>query len=134
MQYKVKTLSVGGAYNKIFYSGAIVTAEDFPPGNIDSLVKDGSLIPYDAEEIVAAEIATHDNLQDVDLTEALEENPEQTVDGDAEEEVQEESTAEVQPIDYEGMEMKELKALATSKGIEYKGNISKKDLIEKLKA
>lgn len=41
--YKVIALSVGGLNNKIFNSGETVTADNFPRGNAEDLVKQGFL-------------------------------------------------------------------------------------------
>ncbi len=42
-KYKVVALSVGGLNKKIYNSGDIVTAENFPSGNAELLVKGGFL-------------------------------------------------------------------------------------------
>lgn len=49
-KYKVKALYLGGLFNKIFNSGDEVTADDFPTGNVASLVQNGFLMPMDPPE------------------------------------------------------------------------------------
>lgn len=45
MNYKVKSLSVGGLRKKAFESGDIVTDENFKPGRAKELVQQGFLVP-----------------------------------------------------------------------------------------
>jgi len=45
MKFKVIALSVGGLGKKIFSSGDIVTAENFPSGHAEKLVEQGFLEP-----------------------------------------------------------------------------------------
>lgn len=49
MTYKVIVLSVGSSKNKIFYSGDIVTTEDFEEEEAEGLVRDGFLEEYKEE-------------------------------------------------------------------------------------
>ncbi len=42
-KFKVIALSVGGLNNKIFRSGDMVQENNFPQGNVDTLVKEGFL-------------------------------------------------------------------------------------------
>jgi hypothetical protein len=49
-RFRVKTLSVSGIGNKIHYAGDVVTAKNFPEGNIDKLVEEGYVVPYDGED------------------------------------------------------------------------------------
>lgn len=53
-KYKVIALTVGGRGNKIFKSKDIVTEDQFLPGHIDELVKNGFIAPFE-EEIFALE-------------------------------------------------------------------------------
>ena len=59
-KYKVIALSVGGASNKIFRSGDVVTDADFAPGHAEKLVKGGYIKPLeDSPAARLAEIASH---------------------------------------------------------------------------
>jgi len=50
MKFIVIALSVGGLGNKIYNSGDIVTDGNFPKENIDALVRQGFLKPFDEVE------------------------------------------------------------------------------------
>lgn len=55
-KYKVIALSVGGARNKVYKSGDIVTAESFPPGNAEKLVATGFIIPVAIEKAISTSL------------------------------------------------------------------------------
>lgn len=69
MQYKVKTLSVGGRGNKIFYYGETVSDENFPGSNAKDLVKSGHLEPINKESVEIIEtVSSVEEAEEVDLS------------------------------------------------------------------
>lgn len=62
-KYKVIALTVGGRGNKIFKSKDIVTEDQFLPGHIGELVKNGFILPV--EEDVAVEVPSETTVVEV---------------------------------------------------------------------
>lgn len=73
-KFKVKALSVGGSSNRIYHSGDIVTAGNFPDGNAEKLVKEGFLEPYDEEAAQAEEDQKAKELEEANKAKQVEED------------------------------------------------------------